>query len=58
MDRCVAVLREATERIVAEGHADSFDDALVDLIAAAPFIDRRLMRPDTLERIAAVTGRC
>lgn len=52
--QCFNALRQVAEKVVADGLADRFDDALVDFLVSARQIDKRLVRDETLHRIGVV----
>ncbi|QDV81252.1 hypothetical protein [Planctomycetes bacterium TBK1r] len=55
--RCFNALKEVAETAIAEGLAERFDDALVDFVATARFIDKRLGTDTTIRRIGAITDK-
>ena len=52
--RCFGILKESAERIVAEGLVEQIDDALVDFVGTARFIDKRIGSDETLKRIGSI----
>lgn len=55
--KCFKALKAVAENAVADGLADRFDDALVDFVATARFIDKRLGTDETICRIGEIAGK-
>lgn len=52
--RCFIALKQVAGNAIADGLADHFDDALVDFVGTARFIDKRLGTDESIRRIAAI----
>ncbi|TWU59630.1 hypothetical protein [Crateriforma conspicua] len=53
--KCFNALKEVAENAVADGLADRFDDAFVDVLVSAHLIDEPLGHPETPHRIGAMS---